>query len=98
MTLAPAITLRGAVARLLRLLLGPEARKRLRQVLLLARQLLLPLVEERQLRIEVAELLLDADLQLERPPREILAPCGERLARLALQLDELLLEAPRLKL
>ena len=71
----------------------------LRRELLLARDQLLLLVGELlHLRVEALQLLLHRRLPLERLPREVLAVRGERLARLRLELDDVLLELLRLEL
>jgi len=56
------------------------------------------LLERRDLRVEPLELALDQRLSLERGPREILAVPGERLAGLAVELHDALLELRGLEL
>ena len=55
-------------------------------------ELLLLLLELRDLLVEILELALDERLALERLAREVLAAGGERFAGLRLELDEALLE------
>jgi len=60
--------------------------------------LLLLLLELLHLGVELLELLLRGRLLLERLPCEVLTVGGDRLARLGLELDDVLLELLRLQL
>ena len=68
------------------------------ELLLGADQLLLLVLELRHLRVHVLQLLLRDRLALERLPGQVLPVGGDRLARLCLELDDVLLELLLLQL
>ena len=84
--------LRGRVLRLEDLLLRPEGLDPRLELLLGRDQLLLLVPELLHLRVHVLQLPLRECLSLERLPREVLAIRGDRLPRLRLELDDVLLE------
>src|SRR5204862_6847867 len=92
------LRLGGGVLGLHDLLLRPEGLDLGRQAPLLVDQGLLLLLELGDLRVEALQLALDERLALEGGAGEILAVRGERLAGLAVELDDALLELRRLKL
>ena len=94
----PDLGLGGRVLGLDDLLLGAELLDLRAQLLLGLGHLLLLLLELRDLRVERLQLGLDDVLALQRRPGEVLVAGGERLARLRVELDDLLLELLLLQL
>jgi hypothetical protein len=86
------------VLRLDDLLLGPEGLDLGPQLLLVVDQLLLLVLELGHLLVERLELALGERLALERRPGEVLLALRHRLARLGVELDDLLLERALLHL